>query len=212
MSINQDSPIFSWPQSLVEKSLRALQSDGVLALPVEDFYFTLTDVGPSLLDTAIQHMVKSMKTIAVGILGGPGSGKTPLARIMALCASRYWKRELQLTSPPSFREASEFDFFGGQPGRKDRPDIHDDGSLADEPIRKTKGFADVGCTMLFFSRERAMCRKRRRRFVLEGVLVRGKRWKRTRLVSTRRPSLLKVGCHRPKGILPKLGSYQAQPR
>ena len=33
--------------------------------------------------------------------------------------------------------------------------------------------------------------ERRRRFVLEGVLVRAKRWKRTRLLSTRRPSLLK---------------------
>ena len=64
VSINQDSPIFSWPQSLVEKSLRAVQSDGVLALPVEDFYFTLADVEPSLLDFAVQHMVKSMKTIA----------------------------------------------------------------------------------------------------------------------------------------------------
>ena len=43
VSINQDSPIFSWPLALVEKSLRALQNDGVLALPVEDFYLTLAD-------------------------------------------------------------------------------------------------------------------------------------------------------------------------
>ena len=148
VSINQDSPIFSWPLALVEKSLRALQNDGVLALPVEDFYFTLADIHPSLLDFAIQHLVKNMKTIAIGILGGPGSGKIPLARILALCASRYWNRELQLATPPSFREACEFVFFRGQPGRKDRPDIHDDGSLASEPIRKTKGFADVGCTMM----------------------------------------------------------------
>ena len=57
-----------------------------------------------------------------------------------------------LRPPASFREASEFDFFRGQPGRKDRPDIHDDGRLAEEPIRKMKGFTDVGCTML--TRER----------------------------------------------------------
>ena len=59
---------------------------------------------------------------------------------------------MALTSPASYREASEFDFFRGQPGRKDRPDIHDDGRLAEEPIRKMKGFTDVGCTML--TRER----------------------------------------------------------
>ena len=65
-----------------------------------------------------------------------------------MCPSRYWKRHFRLTSPASFREASEFDFFRGQPGRLDRHDIHDDGRLGDEPMRKMKGFTDVGCTML----------------------------------------------------------------
>ena len=120
----------------------------MLALPVEDFYFTLADVDRSVLDFAVRDMLKTIKTPENGIVGGPGSGKTPSARIVALCASRYWKRELHLDTPASVREASEFDFFRGQPGRKDRPDIHDDGCLAAEPIRKMKGFADVGCTML----------------------------------------------------------------
>ena len=144
---NQDSPIHQWLQGLVERSLRVLQTDGVLALPVEDFYFTLADVDHSVLDFAVRHMLKTIRTHANGIVGGPGSGKTPLDRIGALCASRYWKRELNLDTPASFR-ASEFDFFRSQPGRKDHPDIHDDGCLAAEPIRKMKGFADAGCTML----------------------------------------------------------------
>ena len=148
LNLNQDSPIYAWPQALVERSLRALQNDGVLSLPVEDFHFTLADIDYSVLDFAVRHMIRNLKTHANGFIGGPGSGKTPLARAVAMCISRYWKRELNITSPPSFREASEFDFFRGQPGRRDRPDIHDDGCLASEPIRKTKGFADVGCTML----------------------------------------------------------------
>ena len=148
LNIDQESPIYSWPPGLVEKALRALQSDGVLALPVEDFHFTLADVDYSVLDFAVRHMLKQLKTHATGFIGGPGSGKTPLARILAMSISRYWKRALHISSPASFREASEFDFFRGQAGRKDRPDIHDDGCLASEPIRKMKGFADVGCTML----------------------------------------------------------------
>ena len=148
LNINADSPIYQWPVGVVEKSLRAIQTDGVLSLPIEDFYLILADLEFDALHFGINQIIKSMTTRAAGIVGGPGSGKTPLARILALCASRYWKRQLSLTSPPSFREASEFDFFRGQPGRKDRPDIHDDGRLAEEPIRKMKGFTDVGCTML----------------------------------------------------------------
>ena len=145
---NEESPIHQWPQGLAERCLRALQTDGVLALPIEDFYFTLADVEFAVLDFVVIHMIKSLKTHANGIVGGAGSGKAPLARIVALCASRFWRRQLRLDTTPSLREASEFVFFRGQAGRKDRPDIHDDGCLASEPICKMKGFADVGCTMM----------------------------------------------------------------
>ena len=143
-----DSPIFQWPHALVERSIRALQNDGALANPVDNFHFTLADLEYSVLDFAVRYMLKTLKTHSNGIIGGPGSGKTPLARIIAMCTSRYWKRILNISTPPSHREASEFDFFRGQPGRRDRPDIHDDGCLASEPIRELKGFADVGCAMM----------------------------------------------------------------
>ena len=171
ISVDSSSPIYSWPHALVEKSLRAIQTDGVLAPPVEDFFFTLADVDLDVLDFAVRPIIKTMKTVAAGILGGPGSGKTPLARIIALCASQYWQRELGISSPASFREASEFDsgirkaIFGVGillsiiiiarlkhprllqcPGFLSRttwrPDVHDDGRLAEEPIRKMKGFTD----------------------------------------------------------------------
>ena len=152
-----------------KRSLRAVQTEGVLALPVEGFFFTLADVDLDVLDFAVRPIIKIMKTVAAGILGGPGSGKTPLARIIALCASWYWKPELGISSSASFRGASEFDseirinlekktfflyyfnaqdFVHGQPGCKDRPDAHDDGRLAAEPIPNMTGFADVGCTMM----------------------------------------------------------------
>ena len=42
----------------------------------------------------------------------------------------------------------EFDSFRGESGRQDRPDIFDDGSLPEQPMRKLKGFCDVGNTVL----------------------------------------------------------------
>ena len=92
-----------------KRSLRAVQTEAVLALPVEDFFFTLADVDLDVLDFAVRPIIKIMKTVAAGILGGPGSGKTPLARIIALCASWYWKPELGISSLASFRGAGEFD-------------------------------------------------------------------------------------------------------
>ena len=142
---NEESPIHQWPQGFVERCLRALQADGVLALPIEDFDFTLADVEFAALDFVVIHMIKSLRTHANGIVGGACSGTAPLAKIATFCASRYWKRQLRLDTSPSFREASEFVFFRGQAGRKDRPDIHDEGCLASEPICKMKGFADISC-------------------------------------------------------------------
>ena len=108
LNINSDSPIFNG-QSLL------LQTDGVLALLVEDFYFTIADVDSSIMQFGINPIITAMTTHAPGVVGGPGSGKTPLARILALCASRYWRRQMNITSPASYREASECDFFRGQP-------------------------------------------------------------------------------------------------
>ena len=88
LHINSDSPIFQWPIAIVEKSLNAIRTDGVLALPVEDFYLTLADVDIDVLKFAVNPMLKAMTTHAIGLVGGPGSGKTPLARVLALCASR----------------------------------------------------------------------------------------------------------------------------
>ena len=75
LNTNSESPIYARPQALVERSLRALQTDGVLALPIEDFHFTLADVEYSIIDFAVRHMLKNMKTHSNGFIGSPGSGK-----------------------------------------------------------------------------------------------------------------------------------------
>ena len=75
-------------------------------------------------------------------------GKTPLGRTIATAMPRYWVQKLNSKNEPGFRESCEFDFFRGEAGRQDRPDIFDDGSLAEQPMRKLKGFCDAGNTVL----------------------------------------------------------------
>ena len=122
-------------------------NDGVLALPAHDFPLTLVDLDPSVL-TVLEKLFPFFKDKARGMHGVPNVGKTPLGRTIAMAMSRYWIRKLNTSSTPGFREASQFDFFRGEPGRQDRPDIVDDGSLAEQPMRKLKGFCDVGNSVL----------------------------------------------------------------
>ena len=65
-----------------------------------------------------------------------------------MAMSRYWGRKLNSNHAPRFREACEFDFFRGETERQDRPDIFDDGSLPEQPMRKLKSFCDVRNTIL----------------------------------------------------------------
>ena len=122
-------------------------NDGVLALPVHDFPLTLVDVEPGVL-MILEKLFPSFTDKALGMHGVPNVGKTPLGRTIAMAMSRYWIRKLKSNHIPGFREASEFDFFRGEAGRPERPDIFDDGSLPEQPIRKLKGFCDVGNTVL----------------------------------------------------------------
>ena len=145
--ISEDSPVKNWPERLIKEALRNLMNDGVLALPVHDFPLTLVDVEPGILDI-LEKFFPSFTEKALGMHGVPNVGKTPLGRTIAMAMSRYWVRKLQSNYTPGFREASEFDFFRGESGRQDRPDIFDDGSLPEQPMRKLKGFCDVGNTVL----------------------------------------------------------------
>ena len=150
--VKKDSPIYGWPQGLVEKAVKNLTNDGVLALSIKDFWMALSDVDKSMILYVVVDLLKAMKSKAVGLVGQPGGGKTPFARILALMASRFWLSyqdgEPGVDIFGVYREASEFDFFRGECGRQNRPDIYDDGKLADEPVRKAKAFADVGNTTM----------------------------------------------------------------
>ena len=72
---------------------------------------------------------------------------------IACMLSRFWKRKLNLTGPGYYRTATDLDFFRGEVGSIDRPDMLDDANSKDITPAKWKAFCDVGLTEAM-SRER----------------------------------------------------------
>lgn len=142
---NPESPLYKWPSCLVEKSLRNLSNDGVLAMVHEKWPLTLYDIDNRIL-RALAPLIPTLSEKAIGLHGEPGAGKTPLARTLAMAVSRYCIRQAHKEEEitPSFRQACEFDFFRGQAGSLFRPDIFDDGTLSEQQFKKLKAFTDVG--------------------------------------------------------------------
>ena len=132
-----DSPLFKWREGLVERALGNLARDGALAKVTKFYPLTLLDVENNIVEV-LEGLVPHMLDKGVAMLGEPGCGKTPLARILCSLFSRYHGGEGQ------FRSASDFDFFRGPPGNRRCPCIFDDGDIDDQPIRKMEAFLDVG--------------------------------------------------------------------
>ena len=70
--------------------------------------------------------------------------------------SRKWKRDLGLSTPASCREAPDLEFFRGEVGRRDRPDVLGEADPQAVPTTKLKAFSDVGLVEAM-SRERWGC-------------------------------------------------------
>ena len=138
--INEESPIQAWPERLIKEALQNLMSEEVLALPVHDFPLTLVDDDPCVLQT-LEKFFPIIHWQGIRHAWGAESRQDTTGK-------GYWVRKVGTNDPSGYREASEFDFFRGEAGRQDRPDIFDDGSLPEQPMRKLKGFCDIGITVL----------------------------------------------------------------
>ena len=92
----KDSPIYKWPTALVEKSLRNLAQDGVLAQVHEDWPLTLYDLDIRFLKS-LGPLFASLSEKSQGFHGVPGAGKTPAARSVAMALSRYQIRKANKT-------------------------------------------------------------------------------------------------------------------
>ena len=137
--INKDgSPIRGWSEKLVQKALDSLANDNCLAKLITRYDLTVQDLHPTFVENIFQDAIGFLLDHSLWLMGEPGVGKTPLARITAMLFSRYHGGD------GNFRTAEDFDFFRGLHFGKSIPALYDDGDVSLEPIKKKKAFSDVG--------------------------------------------------------------------
>ena len=90
---SKDSPIHKWPTTLVEKNLRNLGQESVIARVHEVWPLPVYDLDPRVL-TGLGPLLSTLSEKALGVHGLPGAGKTPVARSIAMALSRYWVDKL----------------------------------------------------------------------------------------------------------------------
>ena len=138
-----DSPIFGWSASLVEKSLKGYASANLFAEPVTNYFLTLHDLRPWFLHDVIVPLLPHLKDKSLVFMGLAETGKTPAAQAIAMSMSEYWVLRDGLNDvAPSYRIAASLDQFRGEPGLKHRPGILDDADVSTIPPTKMKAFLD----------------------------------------------------------------------
>ena len=96
-----------------------------------------------------------MHSYGLMILGKPGIGKTPVARIMAMAVARHIVRIRSLECLPGLRRSKQIDGFRERPGEVHVPVLFDDPNLASINLKDLKSYLDVGENALVDARYRA---------------------------------------------------------
>ena len=107
-------------RKLVQKALDSLANDGCLAKLTTRYDLTIQDFHPTFLENIYKDAAPYLLDHSLWLLGEPGVGKTPLARVTAMMFSRYHGGGGQ------FRSAEDFDFFRGIFFGKATPALYDD--------------------------------------------------------------------------------------
>jgi hypothetical protein len=137
-------PLHNWSERLVEKAVGKLRDQGALAEVVDDCPYTLLTLRPWFIDTVLADLVPCLKTKAFGLVGRAGCGKSPVLEAVACMLSRFWARQLRIPNATAiYRTTCDFDFFRGEVGVRDRPDILDDADPKVVTLAKWKAFTDV---------------------------------------------------------------------
>jgi hypothetical protein len=138
------SPIFGWPQNLVQQALRQLSSEGALArkefawpLPLTPMFFQ-----PWLLE--ILEGIWNFDLSALVMLGEPACGKSPLGRSVLMAQCRFNKKKYQVDGEPCIRCSPEIDFLRGEAGTVIMGDFLDDPCTQTLGLKALKSLLDVG--------------------------------------------------------------------
>ena len=142
-----------WPIALVEKAIRSICSDGVLAKKNFSWPLVVHDMRAWFIQNILREVWDQLLTKGLMMLGASGAGKSPCAKTIAMGVADYHYQLLLESLPegefpdpedkPSFRTAADIDFLRGLVGTKTMVDLFDDGDSDQQPIRKVKAMGDV---------------------------------------------------------------------
>ena len=135
---------FKWTDKIVEKAINKLRDEGSLVRVVTNCPYTIKTFAPWFVDNVLVDLVPLLNSKSIIFIGKAGCGKTPILEGLANAFSRYWMRQKHIKATACFRSASDLDFFRGEVGVVDRPDILDDADPTTITPAKFKAFTDVG--------------------------------------------------------------------
>ena len=138
------SPIFGWPQGLLQNALRLLTSEGARARKEFEWPLPLTAKFYHPWILAILEEIWSFDLAAFVMLGEPGAGKSPLGRSVLMAQCRFNKERFNHDGKPSIRCTPEIDFLRGEPGTVIMGDFLDDPCTQALGMKALKSLLDVG--------------------------------------------------------------------
>ena len=138
------SPIFGWPQNLVQQALRQLSSEGALARKEFEWPLPLTPVFFQSWLLEILEDIWNLDLSALVMLGEPACGKSPLGRSVLMAQCRFNKNQYQVDGEPCIRCSPEIDFLRGETGTVIMGDFLDDPCTQSLGLKALKSLLDVG--------------------------------------------------------------------
>jgi hypothetical protein len=102
----EDSPLYNWHPGLVKESLSNYSKTNCLATKKEFYPLTLKDVKPWVVDLILKPILGRFETSTFLLVGLPGIGKSPIAKILGILLSQYQINKHSLDKKASYRCAN----------------------------------------------------------------------------------------------------------
>ncbi|CAK0894551.1 unnamed protein product [Prorocentrum cordatum] len=143
-ALKQGAPLHGWPIALVDKALRNVLAEGVLAKKEyqRNLFLCEKHFKPWFLNI-LKGRIDPLTSLA--LVGEPNCGKTPVGKayLFAMCDRNARVHGLD-QDKVCIRVTPEIDFLRGEPGALTMGDFVDDGCLNQLPAKMVKALLDVG--------------------------------------------------------------------